>query len=577
MSVENVNLIHNPRPSDSSYWRASSAVGTVTFTTTPEGKPAARSTYNEENAYAMYCGIKDGRPPVEACGENDVYTLMYKVRGNRSYRMQVQIGYGNGTAHVSSLAVDHVLPADGSSLEIRRVITVPSGAHVGQPLFYKPYLFPADSDVGDWFEFYDVAWIAGEYDGRFFDGDTPDTSVVSHEWLGAPQASHSLRTYGLDPAPIQYDLASYRSKFLDPTVKVIRRAEILEADGKTLWANESRDDPRLISGGVSVDYSRDERRSLDIQLANFDRELIHKPEGFWYDKTIRVWRGVQWRDSEGEKSYEVPLGTFMIDRVSQPRFPNVIKITARDFTKKCMLSKFTVTTQFVAGTNVGTIIEALAANSGVYDRIIPPTSKVLGTDTTYERGSSRWEAMKALATAFNFELFFNAENVLVMREFIDPTLGPISHTFETGPTNGNLVEWEKTTNDTRIYNWVSVQGTTDAGLPVTYDAKNENPSSPTSIERLGPRVYTFDSSVITTEPQAQELAHALLSVNGLEEYEINMTSLVAPWLEAGEICKFIDPDAAENDPDRFLMTSITIPLGLEPMTAVGRRLTIVGG
>ena len=375
---------------------------------------------------------------------------------------------------------------------------------------------------------------------------------------------------------ITYSETDLQAKFLDPQVHVTRRVEILESDGQTLWEDSQGENSRLISGSISIDYTRDERRSLDCQLANFDKKLVHRPEGFWYDKVLRAYRGIKFRDTEGIKYHEYPLGTFLIDRVVQPRFPRTIQITARDFTKKCMLSKFTVTTQFVKGTNVADIINSLAANSGIFNRLIPPTSKVLGSDTTFDRGTSRWEAMKQIAEAFNFELFFNAQNFLVMREFIDPTLGPISHIFQTGPQVGNLVDWTKSTNDTRIFNWVSVQGTTDAGLPIEYSAKNEDPNSPTSIDKIGPRVYPFESSVVTTLAQAQELADSLLSVNSLEEYEIDMSSLVSPWLEAGEIARFLDPDAVTNDPDRFLMTSLTMPLGLEAMTALGRRLTIVG-
>lgn len=374
----------------------------------------------------------------------------------------------------------------------------------------------------------------------------------------------------------EFDEIALRQKFFDPQVKVTRRIEILESDGDTLWEGGGTD-PRLISGSVSVDYSRDERRSLDAELANFDQALIHRPEGFWYDKVLRAFRGIEYRDLNGTHRYEVPVGKFMIDRVSQPRFPNTVRITARDYTKKALLSKFTETVAFSAGTEVVTIIAALAANSGLFDRILPNTTVTLETDIVFEAGTSRWEAMKQIATAFNYELFINAEGYLVMREFIDPTLGPISFEFNTGHRVGNLVDWEKVTNDTRTYNVVSVIGASPSGVPFRAVARNDSAASPTGTPRLGERVMDpFESSIITTSLQAQQLANSLLSVNGLEEYEIGLTSLVAPWLEAGEIIRFVDPEAAPNDPDRFLLTSLTIPLGLEAMTATGRRVTIVG-
>lgn len=372
-----------------------------------------------------------------------------------------------------------------------------------------------------------------------------------------------------------YTVSDYRARFLSPQVNVTRRIEILEADGSTLWDDKFSNKKRLISGAVSVDYARDERRSCDLELANFDGALIHKPNGFWYDKVLRIFRGIEFYDTSGLRSYEVTLGTFMIDRVVQARFPKTVKITARDFTKKCMLSKFVQATGFTAGTPIETVIGAIASNAGIQDRVLPVTGKVLGVDTFFERGTPRWEAMKKIAEAFSYELFFNAQAYLIMRLFVDPTSEADSYDFETGPVTGNLVDWEKSTNDTRIFNHISIAGSDPDILPVQAEALNNNPNSPTRIEVLGDRVFPYESAFITTTQQAQDLANAYLKIYGLEEYEINLSAVPAPWLEAGEVICFVDPAAAVNDPDRFLLTSFTIPLDLSPMSAVGRRVTIV--
>ena len=377
------------------------------------------------------------------------------------------------------------------------------------------------------------------------------------------------------PASPVYTVEQYRARFLSPQVNITRRVEILEADGSTLWDDKFGNKKRLISGSVSVDYTRDERRSCDLELANFDGALVHKPDGFWYDKVLRLFRGIEFYDQSGLRSYEVTLGTFMIDRVVQARFPKTVKITARDFTKKCMLSKFGQATAFAAGTSIETVIAAIASNAGIHDRVFPVTGKVLGVDTFFERGTPRWEAMKKIAEAFGYELFFNAQAFLIMRLFIDPTLGAVSHEFKTGPSTGNLVDWGKSTNDTRIFNHISISGTDSNTIPVWAEALNNNSSSPTRIAKLGDRVYPYESAFVTTVSQAQALADSYLKIYGLEEYEVSLTSISAPWLEAGEIIRFTDPNAPPSDPDRFLMTSFTIPMDLSPMTAIGRRVTIV--
>ena len=48
----------------------------------------------------------------------------------------------------------------------------------------------------------------------------------------------------------------------------------------------------LIDGTISVDYDKDERRSLDLILDNTERYFDSRAEGFWYDKVIKAYRGL---------------------------------------------------------------------------------------------------------------------------------------------------------------------------------------------------------------------------------------------------------------------------------------------
>jgi hypothetical protein len=81
---------------------------------------------------------------------------------------------------------------------------------------------------------------------------------------------------------------------LESSSTVTRRIEIFESDGVTRFAPTQGTDLRLIDGGVSVDYGRAERRSIDLTLDNADGVLAHNPDGFWYDKIIKAYRGIQY-------------------------------------------------------------------------------------------------------------------------------------------------------------------------------------------------------------------------------------------------------------------------------------------
>jgi hypothetical protein len=84
---------------------------------------------------------------------------------------------------------------------------------------------------------------------------------------------------------------------LGGTTHVTRHVDLFEKDALTPWL-PSADTPRAIDGSISVDYSRDERRSLDLTLDNKDGVLKHDPSGFWYDKIIKTYRGVTYSRPE---------------------------------------------------------------------------------------------------------------------------------------------------------------------------------------------------------------------------------------------------------------------------------------
>jgi len=571
------------------------------------------------------------------------------------------------------------------------------------------------------------------------------------------------------PPPLVLD------QFLGATTRHVRRVEIYESDGVTRWEKDTV--ARLRDGSVSVDYGRDERRTVELTLGNADRVLVNKPGEFWYDKIIKVFRGVNvyagkilpkivvvadgaenysaavaFRDamislgygevridlsigalsdldgydivvglnsttaakntllldaynagypvillgearsdnypgmwpgvtdqnetlfpttvvqplpvshpanrgwsgfdysfflntgtsslaydiplldqmeavsgvevlSKSEEygavlsvreisnkklaayhlpvpvqlfeetqfkllllslvnwinpikpigTWEVQIGEFMIDRITEAHFPHAFKISGRDYTKKCLLSKYEHATSFPASQSLESIVGTIAGAAGISKRILPTTGITIDREFYFDRGVSRWEAMKEITNAYNYELFFDATGYLVMRPYNDPILTAPSITIKTGE-KGQLASYELSTSDSRILNHILVVGASsdNAIANVWAEARNLNPSSPTSIEKLGDRFDEYESEFIETQAQAQAKADMLLSVNSLEEYELNFESLMLPWLEVGDIMGFeVDREAT---PETFLLSSLTLPLTLGPMSGVGRRI-----
>ncbi len=354
------------------------------------------------------------------------------------------------------------------------------------------------------------------------------------------------------------------------TAQIVRRIDIFNVDGTTPW----KLDVPLLDGSVSVDGARDERRSLDITLSNDDGSLAHRPSGFWYDKIIKPFRGVQLNDGS---LYYWPLGEFLIDKINAPNFPLNVKVVGRDYTKKLIEDEFQQATAFLAGTPIEQVIETILVNGGIRKYVLPSTGIGLSKEFLFKSETTRWKAITEILIANNYEGFFDATGTFIMRRFKDPAGRAKSFTFQVGSAS-NLAAYTKSAASTNLYNAITVtsQSSNPNILPISGTAENHDPYSPASIENLGRRRTLFWSSpLITMQWQADAIAQRLLTVAATDTFVVNLTALVFPFLEALEVVDFMDPNLAPGEPTRFLLTDFTIPLGLGTMDANAKRITLI--
>lgn len=281
------------------------------------------------------------------------------------------------------------------------------------------------------------------------------------------------------------------------------------------------------------------------------------------------------------RSFEFQVGEFCIDSISQDRFPRLVRATGRDYTKRLLTAKFEQSVTFLAGTPVDKLVGAVAANGGITKTLLDSGGALLGADVTFDRSTERWKAIKDVCTPSNVEVFFDRQGNLVTRPFLDPTTSPISIVLGADSQVGNLVQYTKKSSDTRVFNIIVVtsenQDDLSGGFLYWARAENTEPSSPTRTSRLGDRHDFINTAMLRSVAECQALADQRLKISALEEFELSYSSHTYPWLEVGEIARFQDPNPGRDEPDRFLLTSLTIPLTLGPMSGTGKRITIVGG
>jgi hypothetical protein len=405
---------------------------------------------------------------------------------------------------------------------------------------------------------------------------------------------------------------------LGGVAQITRRCEVWVPDATQVLTGISKfyaTDPTLVSttGGVSVSYGRAERRMLDITLSNDDGSILHAPGQFYYDKIIKVFRGVNWPGGQ----WEVQIGEFMIDQIESQRFPRTIHVTGRDMSKMLSISKYAADTLYVLGSSLDTTVAGILTAAGVVKMILPTTGITLISDFLVSAQTDRATVLTTLLTSYGYEWFYNAAGYFVMRLFQDPATAPLLWTYNTGPQPfvmvgtvrvntgqiGSLIDWRKVSADTDMINhWVVTGASTVAG-PVYAEAVNDNVLSPThrfGAGGIGDRVKFFNNPLLNTVTACQTVANNLLKISSLEDWEISMDAVVLPFLEVGTIIQFIDPDvtpaifdAGTFDgipnqtfdganplnptpfaPVNFLLTDFDLPMSLGSSKPIAKRVAL---
>ena len=353
------------------------------------------------------------------------------------------------------------------------------------------------------------------------------------------------------------------------STQVSRRVDVYESDATTIFMA----DIPIVSGGVTADETRDERRDMDITFDNRDRSLDSSEGGFWYDKVIKPNRGVVMPD---DTLVTWQLGEFMIDEIDTQNFPHQARVTGRDYTKKCLLSKFAAAVDIAIGTGVETLIGDLAINAGIDPNkmILPVTGMQLGRDFIWDADVTRWKAMNDVAVAFGYELFFDAHGYLVMRVPRDPTIDASSFTFLVGP-EGNVSTWKKITKDVSLFNHFVVTNDTANAIPIVAEAINNDPGSSSRVGKIGDRMAPrYSSTLITTVAQAQTVADQMLRTAALEEWEAQLTNLTMPFMECGDIMTW-DETAMGGLVSRWRMSNFALTLDIQqPQASDLRRVSV---
>ena len=365
----------------------------------------------------------------------------------------------------------------------------------------------------------------------------------------------------LAPPPIAFQQA-----VLDRVTTYSSRAVALNPDG-SVWRQLD-----LAKGGsVTTDMARDERRTASMSIVLSDDMNIRRTEGLWYDKSIRVYLGV----FDGSTLDEQAVGTFLIDDIARGSGHRTIKLNVRDYAKK-LSYELPYAVEWPKNTPVENVVSDLASGGGVgpSQQNLPLTGLNTAEIQSFPEGRARWTAMREVANAYGYDVFFDPLGILTMEPFTDPYLSAPEYRFEAGVAS-NLHAIDRKIQDTLIRNHIVVRGERPDGVPVWGEAINTSADSPTNVGNLGYRTETIESSFVESSEQAREMAERRLKYTSLEQWTADITTPLVPWMDVNTTVELHDPNVELGSPVKYLLNRFTLSLDFAPSKARLARVTDV--
>lgn len=311
----------------------------------------------------------------------------------------------------------------------------------------------------------------------------------------------------------------------------------------------------VISGSVSVDSTSAVRRSCSVKIEDptgllvpHDWDDILQPYAGYY---IRLWRGVKYRDGDQEL---FPLGTFA------PFNPKIvdsgdkieISITGYDRAKIIQRNRWLKPYHIYNGTNVADAVRNALTDRmpGLQYNMQPTTNVVAKTTFGTSTDNDPWKDIQSLASSVGMEVFFDARDVVILRDIPDPTLnGPI-HQYD----DGNLctvLEFDQDIDQDQMY----------TGVIVTSESSTIQPPIRAEVWLTDAAVkipYFYPTALVTTYAQAVATGAALLQQVARNQQSVTIHAIPDPRTEEGDILRVLRP--ASRLDSTYMLSAFTMPL-----------------
>lgn len=329
------------------------------------------------------------------------------------------------------------------------------------------------------------------------------------------------------------------------------------------YGNDSTD--ILIDGNVDVDTTRLTRRTFTATVLNPDG--VWSPGADWggtfyVNRLIRLWRGIDY----GSGVELLPIGTFLIDSadVIVERSMSMVQLGGSDLWKKFGKSAFPKNRSWAAGVNINTVIRDIAGASGVTRLNLDPLAsrasgeQQLSKKFSVEQKDNRGEVLDRLAKSYGLDIYFDPLGRLTTNDFSSRADNAVVYYY--GPSrNNNLISVRAAFTDDNLYNAVLVIGTGDKSNVVTYRVRDTDPTSVTSVNDIGERVFIYETDDISSEAVARKSAESLFYKKCLVNEDITLDTICNPAFEGNDVIHVREKEFSKLD-SAFRIKAFTVPM-----------------
>lgn len=415
-----------------------------------------------------------------------------------------------------------------------------------------------------------------------------------------------------DPsAPVSPNFAAEYQAYLSGLTKPFRklvRLEFLQPDDTVAFALggvgqkfpiPGRDTRTFLqSGSVSVSLANGSRRRASVVLGNRDGAFDYAVNKLWFGQRVRLSMGM--RLSNGEDFY-FPMGVFYIENPSALFSPGE-KTTTFNLTDKwafldgTLFGNLEAAYSVSSGTNIFSAIDSLLhmsrfTQNATTDRqamVDPETavyttyfngktylasnsdgsivSDIAMTSAPYTITENRGSTMGALILKLNEMLAgwigYDATGALRLepsQDDIDDADKPVLFAFT--PENSILLSHSFVSQNTAVYNDVTVAGQGLTNAAVWARAVNADPSSDTNINLIGRRVFVEEKSDYWNTDQCAALARWMLKRKTVLQKSVTIECGQMFHLIENRLISVKRTDKAGSPVEKHLIQGFTVPIG----------------